>query len=126
MDFEPLPSGGSIEVVSGPQGGFHLELTARLFDLDPNGVALDYKVRDAASMEILSIPAKYAIGADRVIDSGDYLLRVGDRAVLSVASAEDAAGRTVVLSCSAQREGNTIAEDSREVTIVDLIDEIGF
>lgn len=125
VDFVPIPPEGSVEIVSGPQGGLHLELTVRLFHLDPEGLILDYEVRDAESAEPLSIAARYAISADRALDRGDHLLRVGDRAVLVLASAEAARGRSAIVTCRAVREQAAIAEDTQDIILVDEVDELG-
>ncbi|MDC3958800.1 hypothetical protein [Polyangium jinanense] len=125
VDFVPIPPDGSVEIVSGPQGGFHLELTVRLFHLDPEGLVLDYDVSDAETGALLSFAAQYAISADRVLDRGDHLLRVGDRAVLVVPSAEAARGRVASITCRAVHGEVVTAEDAREVTLVDEVDELG-
>lgn len=125
VEFVPLPpEGGEIEIVSGPQGGFHVQVTARLFDLDPDGVTLVYEARDRASGAALNLPARYAISEERVIDGGDHHVRVGDRLVLDVGSAGEVAGVGVELSLSAERGGAALATDARAATLVDAVDEL--
>lgn len=131
VEFVPLPpEGGAMEIVSGPQGGHHLELTARLYHLDPDGLALDYEVRDGETGAVLSLPATYALSAERVIDEGDHLLRVGDRTVLDVPSPGEVAGRQAEIRAAALREGEPVATvaivaiDARRVTLVDEVDEL--
>lgn len=123
--FIELPEeGGEAEIISGIQGGFHVDLTARLYRLDPEGLTLAYEVRDAGSGALLSFPAAYALNARRVSNEGDHLLRVGDRAVLEIASPDELAGRAVELSCAALRDGAELALDLRRVTLVDADDEL--
>ncbi len=125
VDFVALDEGGAIELVSGPQGGHHLEFTLRLFDVDPEDLVLDYQVHETTSKQRVSLPARYVITKATVLDRGDHFLRVGDRAVLDVKSAMAAQDMDVEVSCRIEREGATLAEDKKKTTIVDEINELG-
>ena len=125
VDFVALDESGSIELVSGPQGGYHLEFTLRLFDVDPDDLVLDYQVYEMTSKQRVSMPARYVITKASVLDRGDHFLRVGDRAILDVKSASAAQGMDVEVSCRIERKGATLAEDKKKAAIVDEIDELG-
>jgi hypothetical protein len=126
VDFIPVQNGDSIELVSGPQGGYHLEFTLRLFDVDPEGLVLDYQVHERSSAKRLSIQARYIIGKGYVLDRGDHFLRVGDRAILDVKSPMEARGLEVDASCRIERAGAVLAEDNKRLSIIDEINELGF
>jgi hypothetical protein len=125
VDFIPIEDSDSVELVSGPQGGHHLEFTLRLFDVDPDDLVLDYQVHDTTSNQRVSMPARYVIAKGYVIEREDHLLRVGDRAILDVKTAMTAQGMNVNLSCRIERQGATLAEDKKKATIIDEIDELG-
>lgn len=125
VDFIPVQDGDFIELVSGPQGGYHLEFTLRLFDVDPDGLVLDYQVHAHASAKRLSGPARYVIAKGYVLDQEEYFLRVGDRAILDIKSPMDAHNLDVDASCHIERAGAVLAEDHKRLTIIDEIDELG-
>jgi hypothetical protein len=124
VNFVAIEEGDPVELVSGPQGGFHLEFTLRLFNGDPEGLVLDYRVYERQSAKQLSFPARYVIGKGYVLDKGDHFLRVGDRSILDVGSAMQAQGLQVDASCRIEHAGIVIAEDQKTLTIIDEVDEL--
>jgi hypothetical protein len=124
VDFIPVQDGDFIEVISGPQGGYHLEFTLRLFNVEPANLVLDYQVDQSEQGERLSFPARYAIGPGYVLNRGDHYLRVGDRAILDVESAQEAQGLEVAASCRVERGGVVLSEDKKILKIIDEIDEL--
>ncbi len=125
VDFIPVQDGDFIELVSGPQGGYHLEFTLRLFDVDPDGLVLDYQVHAHASTKRLSGPARYVIATGYVLDRKEYFLRVGDRAILEIKAPMEARNLDVDASCRIERAGAVLAEDHKRLTIIDELDELG-
>ena len=110
--FIPLP--GNIELVMGPQGGWHLDLTLRLWSDDPGGLVLRYEVRRDGESEPVSAPTTYVVEAARLIAEGDHWLRLGDRAVLAIAGPDEIVGDAVVLEVDV----NGLV-DSRSAAVID-------
>lgn len=125
VSFVSIEEGDPVELVSGPQGGFHLEFTLHLFNVDPENLILDYQVREQSAGKQLSFPARYVIGKGYVLDEGVHFLRVGDRAILDVKEPAQVQGLQVQASCSIERAGIILAQDQKSITIVDQIDELG-
>ena len=121
VDFVPLPDdGGTIEIIYGPQGGWHFNVTSRFWDIAPDELTLTYEVRHAGEAEIVNYVANYMLNARRVIDVGDHFVRVGDRTVLDIRSPQEVAGRTMQIEVRAlAADGTELARDGRVVTAVD-------
>lgn len=113
-----------LEVVSGPQGGWHFELTLRLTNYDGGDLVLDYRARDEAGAD-LGFSAQYAVDAERLLELDDGRhVRVGDRVVLDVTGPEVVADTNVVVECRALRGTEELASDTRTVRAVDRVDEL--
>ena len=117
--FEALTEGGTIELVLGPQGGWHVDLTARGVNLLPDGLTLRYEVRDDARPTAWNFPVAAALNARRVVAEGKGWARVGDRAVFDIRAGAEVTGRSVRITVRAERAGAVVAEDSRAVRVVD-------
>lgn len=117
-----LPTAGAeVELVFGPQGGWHFDLGARVTAPDVEGVTLEYAVRDPATGQAMHHAATVTLNARRVLREGDGWLRVGDRAVLDVPDGNALVGRSLELSVLAAAPGGARARDLRRVTVVDRV-----
>jgi hypothetical protein len=67
----------------------------------------------------MNLPAQYEVTRARVVREGDHWLRLGDRAVLDITSAEEAVGKTVEIHLTAEGADAGFAETSRTVVVVD-------
>lgn len=119
--FEALAEGGTIELVLGPQGGWHLDLTVRAVNLPPDGVTLRYEVRDDTRATPWNFPVAASLNARRVVADGEGWVRVGDRAVFDVRAASEVEGRVLRVTVRAERGGAAVAEDSRALRVVDAV-----
>jgi hypothetical protein len=117
--FAPLDEGGTIELVLGPQGGWHVDLTARGVNLLPEGLTLRYEVRDDTRPTAWNYPVMASLNARRVVADGAGWARVGDRAVFDIRAAGEVTGRMVRIAVRAERGGAVVAEDARTVRVVD-------
>jgi hypothetical protein len=117
--FEALAEGGAVELVLGPQGGWHVDLTARGENLLPDGLTLRYEVRDDARPTPWNHPVTASLNARRVLADGGGWVRVGDRAVFDIRAAGEVTGLRVRVTVRAERGGAVVAEDSRTVRVVD-------
>jgi hypothetical protein len=93
--FMALADGDPVEIIAGPQGGWHLDLGARIEGVPAMGL-LRYTLRNDAGV-VVSLPAEYAVDPARVMPSGEGWTRVGDRAVLDVRSPDEVSGRPLTL-----------------------------
>ena len=95
--FHPLEDGDEIELVMGPQLGWHLDVTARLTDAHVAGAWLEYLVYDPDEDEIISMEAAWSLCETCVYEQGGALLRLGDRVVLEIDDPSRAVGHEVDL-----------------------------
>jgi hypothetical protein len=81
--FEALGPGTTVELVNGPQGGYHVQIAFRLWGIDPEGLLIAAHGYDATTGDEITIPAERVLTARRVSVEGDHLLRLGDRLVFT-------------------------------------------
>lgn len=119
--YAPLPDeGAEVELVLGPQGGWHFDLATRLTGASPDGLTLDYAVRSPEGAT-LHLPARVMLNARRVLPDGDGFVRVGDRAVLDVRNGSDLVDHTVELSVVATDARGRTARDTHRARVVDRV-----
>lgn len=114
------PEGTEVELVFGPQGGWHFDLAARVRGGDFEGMELRYTVVNAAGAEI-QVPAVVRLNARRVVPEGEGFVRVGDRAVLDVRDGNALVGASLTLTLRAVSAAGAVATDQRVVTVVDRV-----
>ncbi|GAB5549951.1 MAG: hypothetical protein SangKO_097110 [Sandaracinaceae bacterium] len=119
--FRPIPEDGAeLELVRGPQGGFHVFLTARITALQVDGASLVYSARHAETGEVVGNPASYVLSAARLAREGVAWVRVGDFLVLDDASPDAVRDQTLELQIEVmEASGERAAMDRRTVLIVD-------
>lgn len=117
--FTPLEQ-DRMEIVFGPQGGWHVEPAVRGWGLEVEGLVLGYDLVDDDGVSWV-IPVEAVLSEDRVlpIEDGGWE-RVGDRLVLDIESAEDVSGRSFTLAVRATPAG----DDTFDLdTLVNLVDD---
>lgn len=116
--FVPIPeSGAALELVAGPQGGWHVDVTARLYEFEIAGLLLTYEiVRDG---EIISMPRQFVLREAIVVREGDHWLRVGDFVPFDIEMPSEVVGDTVTVRVVAQPAEGGPDDDERVVRIVD-------
>jgi hypothetical protein len=92
--FRPLVDEEStLELVFGPQGGFHVDVAARLWNVNPDQVDIEYSlVLDSVSRTV-HYPARYNLSLMAVEVMEDYYLRLGDRIFFLKGPASDIVGK---------------------------------
>jgi hypothetical protein len=111
--------GDTMEVVLGPQGGWHFFVSCRLYNMTVEGMRLEYKTeRDGA---IISMPGAFILQERRLIREGDHYLRVGDLAIFDIAMPSDVTGDTVTVTVTADPPDGEPISDSHTVVAVDEI-----
>jgi len=115
--FETLTDGDPIELVAGPQGGWHVDVSLRFAGFGPHGILLTYEAVDPTGQTI-SYVTKALLSQKSVLTDGDGWQRVGDRIVLDIGAPAEVVGTDAVLHVTATLDGQSWS-DERAVTIVD-------
>lgn len=122
-NFVDIPvEGAELELVAGPQGGWHLEVTARLYDLTVENLLLAYRI-EREGMTI-SKPVEFSLTERRLVRDGDRWLRAGDNVIFEITAPADVVGDTVTVVVTADPTDGPIIMDSRTVTVIDLVSEL--
>lgn len=117
--YVPLMDHDAVELVHGPQGGWHVELTARFWGLNPEGLLLSYEVTPLDGATPTTFPARYMLTRQRVVPDGNGYVRLGDRAVFDVTDTCNVVGRSFTVRVTAQDVDGVMAQDARIVDVVD-------
>lgn len=119
--FVPLADGQGLELIFGPQGGWHMEVTCRFWGVEPDGATLSYAALQPGDGGVaVSLPNSIVLNRQRVVPEGNAWVRLGDRVVLDVASPAAVVGQVLTLRVSAT-QGATAVADERSVTVVDNV-----
>lgn len=118
--FTRLADGDTVELVMGPQGGWHVDVAARFGGMSPSGLTLAYHAADAGTGEDLGFPIKSVLNEDRVSHDGVGHVRTGDRIVFDIDGPADVVGRDVVILVEAR--GPAVAHDA--TVLVRVLDEL--
>ncbi len=110
-----------MEVVFGPQGGWHIEPAVRGWGLPVEGLVLAYDLVDASGASwVIAVEAR--LSEDRVVPLADGgWERVGDRLVLEIKSEEEVVGERFLLTVAATPPGEATLTLANEVTLVDEV-----
>ncbi len=121
--FEPLPeTGAELELVGGPQGGFHVFVTARIHDLDVESLLIRYDAVDPATGTPVGHDASFVVDPTRLAREGDGWVRAGDFVILHDSSPDPVRGLTLEVRVHVEEQaGDRSADDSRVVRIIDLV-----
>jgi hypothetical protein len=118
--FVEIPDDNAeLELVAGPQGGFHVDLTARLWNLALDGVRLRYEARPIDSETPISLPTELALTPARFVREGDHWLRAGDFLQMDVAGPPDVVGMELEVTVEATDPSGRSASHTRRARIVD-------
>jgi hypothetical protein len=115
--FEPLADGDALELVAGPQGGWHLDATLAFGGFGPSGVTLVYEAL-GTDAERVSFTTRADLHEISVVPADDGWHRLGDRIVLDITSPADVVGTEVVVRVTAAL-GEQTWSDERQVRVVD-------
>lgn len=115
--WAPLEEGDTVELVAGPQGGWHVD-TALWFDgFGPDGVQLVYDAVDTEG-ELLSFVTQATLVGGSVLEAEQGWIRLGDRVVMDVEAPSEVVGQELILRVSASLDGQSWT-DTRRVLVVD-------
>lgn len=126
--FVDIPaSGGTLELVHGPQGGCHIYLTARMWTPTVDGTLMTMRaVGDAIDLGTSTGESDLTVRLveSRVVREGDHWLKAGGFVVLMLPCPRPpdpiaVVGTTMTVSLRIEPPTGEPAEDSRVVTVVD-------
>lgn len=115
--FEPLTDGGPIELVAGPQGGFHVDVAVHYGGFGPSGILLVYDAVDTDG-EVISFETRGQTSEFSVTELDGGWQRVGDRVVMDITSPDDLVGSEITLRLTATL-GDVVLTADRTVIVVD-------
>ncbi len=119
--FIPVENGDEMEMVMGPQGGWHVDLAYRLYNMDPMDMRVSIEGTDIDSGEALTVPLSRVLTIRRVADRGDHFLRVGDQAVFRINMPDEAIGKRLRLDIEVMSVDEEVASDTIEVVVIDEV-----
>jgi hypothetical protein len=119
-NFAPLAEGDEIELVHGPQGGWHVDLAARFRGLSPDGLLLTFRVWDPAHTAQLAYPTKSAINEADARAGNDGYEHAGHRVIFAIAEPSEIVDHDALVEVEAIGDG-TVLSDACSVTIVDAL-----
>ena len=115
--FVPLADGAEVELVAGPQGGWHLDVAVAFDGFGPGGVELVYDALDTTAAPV-SFVTRAELTPASVLEADAGWHRFGDRVVLDIPDPDAVVGQDVVLRVTAALDGQTWS-DERTVRVVD-------
>lgn len=117
--FVPILEGGDAELVLGPQGGWHIWTSVRIWSTNPEGTLVTYQVQNTATGAQLGGSGQLLLHTPLLTREDDHYVRVGDRAFMDIVSPSDVVGVRVTLTVRVQGTTGAPLEDVRHVTVVD-------
>src|SRR5262249_30726434 len=112
-------TGAELELIAGTQGGFHVWVTARIWDLNPEGLVIAYEGTPVGASAPISYPTEIAVRQSDLVREGDHWVRAGDFLRFMISGPADIVGTEVDVRITATCVGGASAEDVRRATIVD-------
>lgn len=117
--FVPIPDeGAELELVHGPQGGWHVHLSLRTRGFAPTG--LIYEITRLSDGELVCMLA-LGVREGTFVERDGALERVGDFAIFSISSAEEIVGEDVLVRASLYDAERTSVTDEVHARVVDLV-----
>lgn len=118
LSWSPLAQGDAIELVAGPQGGWHLDVSVWFGGFGPGGIQLTYEAVDTAANRV-SFVTQAELFETSVIPAEEGWYRLGDRIVLDIDDTDEVVGADLILRVTAGLEDQTWSDELR----VEVADE---
>jgi hypothetical protein len=114
--FEPLGTPAEVELVHGPQGGYHLTMAMRAWQLVPVALRWQvYRVDDARLLADLPLDAR----PGSFVPTGGALVRAGELVILDVLGPTEIVDREVRIDANVRAATGEMAARSVTVRVVD-------
>ena len=121
-EFIDVADGADVELVAGPQGGWHVDVALRLYGMDPMDMRLRIEGRNDATGDVVTVPVERILTNRRVRDMGDHYLRLGDQTVFMVLGPEEATDIDLRIDVTATPVEGEGASAQKIVHIVDNVE----
>ena len=118
VEFIPVEDGDEVELVYGPQGGWHVDTSAEFGGVELEGASLVYEALDPDDGRPLNYPYEAHLDASLVQEVDDGWLRLGDRVVFDVDSDAEILGRTIRIELTLRDGRGDELQDTRTVDVV--------
>ncbi len=116
-EYAPLSDGDAVELVYGPQGGWHLNLGARVGGIGADSVILTYRIWDVARTHQVGYPIKM-VPTLSPSPHDDSFEQCGIGVVLAIGDPEDVVQSELLVETELI-DGPLVVRDARSVLIVD-------
>lgn len=118
--FVPIPDeAAELELVAGPQGGWHLDVTARIWNVSVDGLVITYEAARAGEAAPIHLPTTRELSTSRVLREDDHWLRVGDFLQLDITGPADVIGAELDIRAHVLDPAGRTAEHTRRALVVD-------
>lgn len=126
IEFEHVDDGGSVYLVYGPQGGYHLLGSVRTRGIDagdptdlsaPNNPTLTFSVVWNEAEMVMSAPITQGMDAMTDTDAEWTHEMVGRFAILDITTDADIAGQTVLFGVSVEDSDGIVYTDTKSVVV---------
>lgn len=118
-----LADEAEVELIHGPQGGYHVVAGVRMIGVDADGKIVVYRATRERDGALLS-EMRYGITARRLTADGAFRVRSGDFVILDVTGPDQIAGELLTVEARLETsEGAELATDVRTLSVIDTVDE---
>lgn len=117
--FVDIDDGAEVELVNGPQGGWHVDVTLRLYDVDPQELTMRIEGYDVATDASIGIPIERVLTERRVQAEGDHWLRLGDQLIFAIDAPDEVVGTDVRVEARITTPEGASARAQKVVHVID-------
>ncbi len=117
--FVAVDDGANVELVNGPQGGWHVDVTLRLYQVDPQELTMRIEGYDVASGASVGIPIERVLTERRVQPEGDHWLRLGDQLIFAIDGPEEVVDTDVRIEARITTPEGATASAQKVVHVID-------
>ena len=115
--FEPF--GEDTRMVLGLQGGWHIDVSSRFFNIDAVGLPLTIEGFDVATGQRVTFTLERLLQDRHSVDTGDGVrTRTGDRLILDISSPEQLHERKLRIVATGQSQDGTTATGEANVVVL--------
>lgn len=100
-EFVPLVDDSPIELTAGPQGGYHVNVTLRMWGLEADDLLIQLEGWDDATDMASTVPVDRVLTTRRVIVGDGHIDRVGERLIFTTFTPEEVTGQRLRIEASA-------------------------
>ena len=117
--FVPIADGADVELVNGPQGGWHVDVTLRLYDVNPQELTMRIEGYDVASGMPVGVPIERILTERRVQPEADHWLRLGDQLIFAIEGPEEVTDTDVRIEVRITTPEGATATAEKVVHVID-------